>query len=39
MNNLGKWKKRNKRVLKYMMKNRNEVYNFQTGDIVSIKDQ
>jgi hypothetical protein len=38
MNNLVKSKKRNKRVLKYMMKNRKNVYNFKKGDIVSIKE-
>ena len=38
MNNLKNCKKRNKKVLKYMMKNRKNVYNFNKGDIVSIKE-
>ena len=39
MNNLKECKKRNKRVLKYMIDNRNEIYNFKKGDYVSIKKQ
>ena len=39
MNNLKECKKRNKHVLKYMIKNRNDMYNFKEGNFVSIKKQ
>lgn len=39
MNNLKECKKRNKRVLTFMIKNRKNIYNFKKGNFVSIKEQ
>jgi hypothetical protein len=37
--NIRKMKRRNKGVLKYMMKNRKHIYNIKTGDYVALKDE